>query len=177
MKKILTFFVAIGFILIGTNSFCSEFTSADVGNVQFQNQISGLVPVGNGNSIDVGFQRQGQIGTGIADDNSIAGDGQIQNSATNGTSITAIGGGIANGGDYRYMNGQGAVSVQTIIVTPSGTQDVSGAIGGMGAITQSTGNAISFAGGELVNGAWSMSNGANSITKPVSINIDGYLNY
>ncbi len=120
---------------------------------------------------------QKQIGTGISDIYSVAGDRQSQNSTTNDSTLSSTTAGLSNGGDYRYMNGQAAISVDTTLVGIDTTQDVSGVVGGMGAITQSTGSAVATAGGVLENNGWSMSNQANSLVKPVSVNVDGFIQY
>jgi len=169
MKKLMVFFVIIGSIFIGMNSYGDEFTNSEVTNNQRQDQMSSTIMLGNSEFMTIGFQIQEQSGSGNADVNSMASDSQIQNGTLNESSLTAFGGGIANGGSYRYINQQSAMTIQT--------DTISGVVGGMGAITQSIGNAISIAGGNLEYGDWNMSNNANSETKPVSINIDGCLNY
>jgi len=176
MKKIMTFFAIISLLFISTNSISEEFLSS-VANNQHQQQFSVIIPTGNGQAIAIGVQGQGQRGIGSAGSNSYASDGQSQNSTTNGSSLTAIGSGNANDGGYRYMNQQGSITLHAVLIKPSGIQDVSGVVGGMGAITQSIGNANSSAGGTLENGDWSMSNHANSMNKPISVNVDGILNY
>lgn len=177
MNKIMTFITIIGLLFISSNVMGDEFLSANVINAQAQNQVSVLIPVGNGTTISVGIQMQKQIGSGISDIYSVAGDRQSQNSTTNDSTLSSTTAGLSNGGNYRYMNGQAAISVDTTLVGIDTTQDVSGVVGGMGAITQSTGSAVATAGGVLENNGWSMSNQANSLVKPVSVNVDGFIQY
>jgi len=177
VKKNIIFITVLGLMFVSSNSMGDGFTSSEVINAQRQNQVSVPIPVGNSNSISIGIQMQQQVGVGASDVNSVVGDGQVQNSTTNGSSLTAYAGGASNGGNYRYMNEQAAITVDATLVQPNSTQEVSGVVGGMGAITHTNGNAISIAGGVLENNGWSMSNQANSQLNPTAVNIDGFITY
>jgi len=175
LKKLLLITSAI-LLSLSTSALCDTETSAEVFNAQRQTQFTTSVPIGLGQTINVDIQTQQQAGTGISDRLSFAGDMQSQTGNAGGSTLTANGSGICSGGSYGYFNGQTSLTVSTSYVTPYGTtKNISGVVGGMGALTHSSGNAVAAAGGILSNGNWSMTNEANSISKPTSISIDGNL--
>lgn len=177
MKKIITFFAIAGSIglLLSNNGLCDESLLSSAANLQSQSQFTASIPVGNGSYLNAAIQYQQQDGNGYADLNSLAGDIQNQSSITNGSTLSSYSGGITNGGDYNYINKQVALTVEAPLNIPNETHNIGIVIGGMGALTNSNGNALSVAGGSLSHDDWSMTNQSNSINKPISINVDGYV--
>jgi len=166
----IVFFIICGVFLFGTISFAD--TSSNVIDFQTQGQSMYSIPLPNGGSLDVGIQFQHQEGYGESLNGSFAGDFMYQGERQMGSTLTSFAGGIARDGNYHHINNQGGITIKANI---DNDHSMNGAVGGMGAMTFSKGNAFSYAGGYMNNGDWSMSNFANSYNKPVSINVDGFV--